>query len=297
MEHIGFIGLGNMGEPMAANVLAAGYPLTVYNRTAARAANLERAGARRVDKPVDTAQAGAIVITMVADDRALEEVVTGQDGFGARLGANGVHISMSTVSPDIARKLTAFHADHGSSYVAAPVFGRPNAAQARKLWIATSGPDAAKARVRSLLDAMGQGVYDFGADPTSAHIVKLCGNFMIFSAAEVMSEAFTLAQKNGIAREAFADMMLNTIFNTPLYNLYGKRIAEQDYTNPSFTLALALKDVDLMAGIARSSQTPTPIVSLLRDRALSGMAQGLANADATAIAVNMLQSAGIAPKH
>jgi 3-hydroxyisobutyrate dehydrogenase-like beta-hydroxyacid dehydrogenase len=180
-EHIGFIGLGDLGLPVAINLLDAGYHLTVYNRTAAKGDSLVARGARRATRPVDAAATGGVVITLVWDDAAVLGIVE-NEGFLERLGAGGVHISMSTILPETARKLAVLHAHHGSQFVEAPIFGRPDAAVARKLWIALGGPQSAKERVRPLLDAMGaQGVFDFGDQAGAATTVKLVGNFLMIS--------------------------------------------------------------------------------------------------------------------
>src|SRR6266481_1445367 len=225
-EQIGFIGLGNMGQPMTRNLLNAGFALRVYNRNASKAEPLVAQGAQQVFKPSDVVEPGDIVITMVANDSALESVVLGEDGFLERLGPNGIHLSMSTVSPATARKLADLHAKHGSIYLAAPVFGRPEAAAARKLWICLSGPQLARERVQPVLKALGQGIFDFGEDPGAANIVKLCGNFLILSAMEAMAEALTLAEKSGMDRSAVSDMLTHTLFSAPIYQIYGKMIAE-----------------------------------------------------------------------
>jgi 3-hydroxyisobutyrate dehydrogenase-like beta-hydroxyacid dehydrogenase len=197
-ERVGFIGLGNMGQPMASNLLKAGFALRVYNRNTSKTEPLVAQGAQRVTQPGDVVEPGGIVVTMVANDNALESVVIGEHGLLERLGPNGIHLSMSTVSPATARKLADLHAKHGSTYLAAPVFGRPDAAAAGKLFICLSGSQAGKERVQPLLHALGQGVYDFGEDAGAANVIKLTGNFLIAAAMEAMAEAFTLAEKNGI---------------------------------------------------------------------------------------------------
>src|SRR5205085_4368034 len=185
-----------------------------------------------------------IVVSMVANDQALEEIVM-SPGFLERLGSGGIHLSMSTVSPFTARKLAEIHAKQGSTYLAAPVFGRPDAAAAQKLWICVAGPQAAKERVQPLLKAMGQGVFDFGEDPGAANIVKLCGNFLIVSAMEAMAEVLTLAEKSGLDRLAVIDMLTRTMFSAPIYQNYGKRIAEKRHTPAGFRQSLGLKDINL----------------------------------------------------
>src|SRR5271165_7607116 len=163
-ETVGFIGLGNMGLAMAANLLKAGFGLRVYNRTFERARPLLEQGARLARSPAEAAGPGGVAVTMVSDDRALEEVTLGPDGLLARLG-DGVHLSMSTIAPSTARRLADRHRECGAHYVASPVFGKPQVAADAKLWAVTSGEAAARARVRPLEEAMGQAVFDFGDEP------------------------------------------------------------------------------------------------------------------------------------
>lgn len=291
-EVIGFIGLGNMGEPMANNLLKAGYTLIVYNRTLSKAEALVAKGARLAHQPSEAVTPGGIVITMVANDQALEEIVM-SPGFLERLGPGGIHLSMSTVSPETSRKLAQLHAQHGSTYVAAPVFGRPEAAAAQKLWICLSGPDSAKERVQPVLKALGQGVFDFGEDPGAANIVKLCGNFMILSVMEAMAEALTLAEKSGLDRSVVIDMLTHTILTAPVYQNYGKMIAEKRHTPAGFRQTLGLKDIDLVTDVAEDVIMPMPLASLLHDRLLAGIAKGRGNMDWSAISLDVLEEAGL----
>ncbi len=291
-DTVGFIGLGRMGEPMARNLLAAGFAVKVWNRDAAKAGPLAEAGATQARSPRDAAVPGGIVVTMVSDDRALHEVTAGSDGFAQTLGS-GVHVSMSTVSPDAARRLAALHAGLGGGYVAAPVFGRPDAAAAKKLWICASGPAAAKERVKPVLDALGQGVYDFGEEPHAANVVKLAGNFLIMGALEALAEAAALGQKYGIEREKLLGMFGETVFGCPVYQNYGRIVAGEQYEPAGFRMALGLKDVNLVLDAAAGVQAPMPLASLLYDRLLSGVAKGRANMDWSAIGLAVSEAAGI----
>ena len=292
-QMIGFIGLGQMGKPMAANLLAAGYRLRVYNRSAGRVQELGAAGVTPAAKPVEAAVPGGIVVTMIANDQALEEVVQGMGGFGEVLGEGGVHLSMSTVAPATARRLAAYHADRGSAYVAAPVFGRPEAAAARKLWICVAGAPAARSRVQPLLDVLGQRVYDFGDNPASANVVKLAGNFLIVTALEAMAESFALAAKNGVDPARFATVMNETLFGGPIYQNYGRLIASGIYEPAGFKLSLGKKDIDLVQQTANESRVPMPLASLLHDRLLSGLARNRGDLDWTALALSVREDAGL----
>jgi 3-hydroxyisobutyrate dehydrogenase-like beta-hydroxyacid dehydrogenase len=291
-EQVGFIGLGEMGLAMARNLLAAGYALTAYNRTRSKAEPLAALGAKIAPTASDAVTAGGVAVTMLADDRALEEV-TSEGGVVRALGKGGIHVSMSTISPETTRRLAHYHAQGGSVYVAAPVFGRPEAAAARRLWICTAGPEGSKERIKPLLHAMGQGVFDFGEDAGAANVVKLAGNFLIASAIEALGEALALAQKNGVDRAALADMLAKTLFAAPVYQGYGPTIAARRFMPAGFKLPLGLKDVDLVLSLASQSRTPMPIASLLHDRFIAALAKGRENLDWSAISIGAAEDAGL----
>ena len=291
-EMIGFIGLGNMGQAMASSLLKAGYTLTVYNRTLSKAEALTAKGARLAHQPSETVTKGGIVISMVANDQALEEIVM-SPGFLECLGPGGIHLSMSTVSPETSRKLAQLHAQHGSISLAAPVFGRPEAAAAQKLWICLAGPQLARERVQPVLKALGQGIFDFGEDPGAANIVKLCGNFLILSAMEAMAEALALAEKGGIDRSAVIDMLTHTLFSAPIYQIYAKMIAEKRHTPAGFRQTLGLKDLNLVRDVAEHTTMPMPFASLLHDRLLAGIAKGRGDMDWSALSLDVLENAGL----
>jgi 3-hydroxyisobutyrate dehydrogenase-like beta-hydroxyacid dehydrogenase len=290
-EPIGFIGLGHMGLPIAHNLLAKGFPLRVYNRSPDKAKTLVAEGATLVKSPEEVATSGGIVITMLADDAAVESVAT--DQLARALGPGGVHISMSTVSPETNAKLDERFARHGVAVVAAPVFGRPEAAAAGKLWVCTSGPQAPKQRVKPVLDVVGQGVFDFGAKVGSANVVKLAGNFMLTAATEAMAEASALAEKNGIPRGSLLKMLTQTLFNCPVYTGYAARIIDADFENVGFALPLALKDMLLARQTATSTHAPMPYLDILCDRYISAIAKGRSGLDASALAQGAAEDAGL----
>lgn len=290
---IGFVGLGVMGEPMAANLIAAGYKLRVYNRTASKADALVASGAARVERAGDAATAGGIAITMVADDAVLESVTMGAGGLAERLGRGGIHISMSTVAPATSRRLAKHHAGLGGAYIAAPVFGRPDAAKAKRLWIVTSGPAAHKDAIRPVLEAMGQSIFDFGEDPGAANVAKLCGNFLIAANLEAMSEAFGMAEKQGVDRSAVAEMLAKTLFACPIYLGYGRAVAAKRFTPVGFRMPLGLKDVELALRTAEEVTMAMPTASLVRDRMLASLAKGREDMDWSAIALSVLDDAGL----
>jgi 3-hydroxyisobutyrate dehydrogenase-like beta-hydroxyacid dehydrogenase len=292
-ESVGVIGLGSMGAPIAANLIAAGIIPTVWNRTATKADALRQKKAKVVSSPAEAAPRGGLVITMLADDTAVEGVVVGRDGIAASLGPNGVHISMSTIAPSTARRLAEYHSEYGGIYVAAPVFGRPDNAAQRQLVICTSGPAGAKARIRRILDAVGRAVFDFGEDPGAANVAKLCGNFMIGAAMEAMAEAFAMAEKSGLERTQVADMFTKTLFASPVYQIYGSAIAAKKHSPPGFTLPLGLKDIELVLKTSGEVRSPMPLAGLLRDRLISGLAKGRDEMDWSALALGVLDEAGL----
>ena len=290
---VGFIGLGNMGQPMAGNLLKAGYPVRVWNRTSASAALLRTQGATVVSSPEEVAEPGAVIISSLSNDQVLEEVVGANRELLRRLGPGGVHVSTSTVAPATSRRLAEGHEQHGVTYLAAPVLGCPDATAAAKLWIFLSGPKEAKERVQPVLRALGQGVFDLGEDPGAANVVKLACNFLLASAVEAMAEAFALGEKNGIERGLLADLLVQTLFDCPVYRNYGGLVAEQRYQPALFKLSLGLKDVSLVLQTAASSRVPMPLASLLHDRFLAAVAKGRGDLDWTGLAGEASEAAGL----
>jgi len=278
---------------MAANLIAAGYHLTVYNRTTSKVDPLVAKGAHRAARAGDVAHPGGIVVSMLADDASVRALVAGEDALAEHLAPDGIHISMSTVSPATTRELAEHHASKGSVMVAAPVFGRPNAAQAKQLRICVSGSSEAKAKVRPILEAMGNEVFDFGENPEAANVVKLAGNFMIAAALEAMGEAVTMMRKSGVDPGAALEMLGKTIFAAPVYQGYGPIIAHGRFTPAGFRLPLGMKDIELVLQTAREANVPMPTASLLRDRFVSAIAKGRDEMDWSAIALGAADDAGI----
>jgi len=289
--NVSFIGLGNMGTAMAASLLDGGVTLTVWNRSAAAADNLSAAGARRAASVADAARAD-VVITMVADDAALESIVW-QAGLLDALAPGAIHVSMSTISVALTEKLTGAHSAHGSTFVAAPVFGRPEAAAAGKLFIVAGGPAAAVDRCQQLFDLMGQRTFRFGERPSAAVLVKLSGNFLIASVIESLGEAIALTRKGGIDPHQYVDFLTSTLFAAPVYKTYGGLIADERYRPAGFRMPLGLKDVTLALDAARAETAPLPVASLVRDHMLSALAQGYDDADWTALADLAARNAGL----
>lgn len=291
---VGFVGLGNMGQAMARRLVDAGFDVSVYNRTPEKAEPLLAAGARPAATPEDCAEGDGVVMTMVADDRALDNVVFGEHGLLDRLGPGGLHVSLSTISPQSARRIAIAHSERGAEYLAVPVFGRPEAAAAGKLWAVISGPSsAAKERVRPMLSAFTQGSFDFGDDIGAANTVKLAGNFMILSAMEALAEAFAMVEKRGISRLRLAELLTATLFDCTAYRTYAPMIAEHRHSPAAFSLSLGLKDIRLVLATADAAGAPMPLANLLHDRLLSLQSQGHGDVDWSGLALAASRDAGL----
>lgn len=278
-KKIGFIGLGNMGLEMAKNLVSSGYHLQVYNRSPEKAAQLEATAISHCRTAAEAASGVQLLISMLSDDSAVRSVLTGPEGILRTFPKTGIHLSMSTLSPGAAKEFSELHTQAGNTYLSAPVFGRPEAAAARKLWVCVSGDNAAKAQAKEVLDCLGQGVTDFGADVQNASVVKILGNFMIFSSVEMMAEAFRLAEASGLDRAAVASFFGSTVFNAPVYQNYGRLIAERQYEPVRFKAVLGLKDLRLAHDLAEQKQTAMPAVELTYNRLKNAVDNGLGDRD------------------
>ena len=225
-ETIGFLELGHLGRPIATNLIDAGHRLAIYNRDAGKVGPFVERGATHAARPADAVSPGGVVLSLLWDDASVEAVVRSED-FLARLGEGGVHVSMTTLSPEGSRRLMALHAENGSTIVEVPIFGRPEAATARQLWFVTAGQATAKDRVQPLLGAAGaRGVFDFGEEAGAALAVKLIGNMLIIAAGAVMAEGLSLARSMGVDPQRVVDMLTTTLFPAPIYQSYGLLLAQ-----------------------------------------------------------------------
>lgn len=290
---VGFIGLGNMGSAMARNLIKAGHQLTVYNRTRQRAESLGSLGARVVSSPAEAASAAEVLITMLADDAAAEEALLGHDGAMGALPPGAVHVGMSTISVQLSRRLVAEHQAKQQHYIAAPVFGRPDAAAAGKLFIVAAGPAQQIERCRALFDRMGQKTFVVDEQPPAANVFKLAGNFLITTVLESLAEAFALVRKSGLDAEKFLEVMTESLFTAPLYRSYGGMIVSDKFEPAGFKMPLGFKDNRLVLAAAEEVQAPIPMASLVHDRFLEAMALGLSNEDWSAISRVSLRNAGL----
>jgi 3-hydroxyisobutyrate dehydrogenase-like beta-hydroxyacid dehydrogenase len=270
---VGFIGLGHMGIEMAASLLRAGHEVTIYNRTPSKAHRLVEQGARAAREVADACGSDAVV-TMLADDGAVESVVFSEKGVIGSLGKGAVHVSMSTISVALSERLAAAHANAGQRFVAAPVFGRPEAAAAGKLFIVAAGASEVVHACRPLFEAMGQRTFSVGDEPKGANLVKLSGNFLIASVIEALGEAMALVGKAGIDRHRYLELLTSTLFTAPIYKTYGGLIADQKFEPAGFAAPLGEKDIRLTLAAAEAHRVPMPLASLLRDRFLTLLAHG-----------------------
>ncbi|HSD96946.1 MAG TPA: NAD(P)-dependent oxidoreductase [Sulfuricaulis sp.] len=289
--NVGFIGLGRMGAGMAANLLKAGHHVTVYNRTPEKAAALVAQGAKAANRVSDACR-GEAIITMLANDDAVESIAFGTDGIIHSLPAGAVHVSSSTISVALSEKLTEAHAKVGQRFVSAPVFGRPDAAAAAKLFIVAAGEPAAVRFAAPLFDAMGQKTFVLSESPKAANLVKLSGNFLIASVIESLGEALALVAKGGVDQRQYLEMLTATLFNAPVYKTYGGLIAGGIFEPAGFAAPLGQKDIRLTLAAAEELRVPMPLASLLRDRFLTLLAHGGDKLDWSAIGGLAAKDAG-----
>jgi len=286
------IGLGKMGTGIAKSLLRAGHRVTVYNRTRERAEALRADGAI-VAGSIAEACRREVVFTMVADDAALESVVFGEGGILASLPRGAVHVSLSTISVALSDRLAEAHAKAGQAYLAAPVFGRPDAAEAARLAVVVAGPDSVVQKCKSLFEAMGPKLFVAGERPSLANVVKLTGNFLIGSVLESLSEALAFARKSGLDASALMEFLTSTLFNAPVYKTYGELIVQGKHEPAGFLLPLGLKDVRLVLQAAEAANVPMPIASVVRDRFITAMARGNQDKDWSVIGRVAAEDAGL----
>ena len=290
--NVGFIGLGRMGLGMATNLLKAGHRVSVYNRTPAKAEPLVARGAKLAASVSEACQGDAIV-TMLADDEAVESVVRRDGGIIDRLAAGSLHVSCSTISVALSQRLTEAHARAGQRFVAAPVFGRPEAAAAARLFVVAAGEAAAVEAAKPLLSAIGQKTFVVSDTPKAANLLKLSGNFLIASVIESLGEALALIQKGGIDPARYLEILTSTLFDVPVYRNYGALIAGGNFEPAGFAAPLGYKDIRLAQAAADELRVPMPLAGLLRDRFLALLAQGGEHLDWSAIGGLAASDAGL----
>ena len=291
---IGFVGLGHMGTAMAANLAASGRRVTCYVRRPDQMGALRGLGLRPTLELANLFDC-EVVISMLPDDAAVRDVVLGREeakGLASGLKRGAIHLSMSTINTATASRLAVEHARHGQGYVAAPVFGNPDAAKARQLFIVAAGALADVERCQPQFDSLGQKTFVVGTDPSQANLVKLLGNMMTATTLEMLAEVVAVARKRGLDPKAFINIMTNTMFSGRAHKIYGEKIVSQSYA-PGFALPLVFKDVRLVLAEAESVAAPMPSVDVVRDRLITGIARGYADLDWSALGLIAAQEAGL----
>ena len=279
---IGFIGLGSMGRGMAASLVRMGQDVTVYNRTPGRAQALVAQGARLAGSVAEACR-GESVVTMLSNDEAVESVVFGAGGIIASLRPNGIHVSSSTISPHLSRRLAAAHAAAGQRYVAATVFGRPDVAAAGRLVVVVAGARETVEAADPIFKSIGRATFVVSDSPAAANIVKLSGNFLLAALIESLGEAMTLVEHGGVERQRYLEVML-ALFDSPPFRTYGSLIAQQRYEPAGFAAPLGQKDIRLALEAAEELHVPMPLALLLRARFAALLAAGGERLDWSAIA-------------
>lgn len=291
---IAFLGLGNMGRPMAANLAASDHEVVLWNRTRSKAEELAaEVGGDVAATPAGAASGAEVAVTMLSDDEAVGAVVLGADGVIEGLDEGAVHASMSTVSPAFSRRLADAHSGRGQGYVAAPVFGRPDMAEAGTLLVVAAGEDEAVDAARPAFDAVGQGVVEVGAEVEKANVVKLAGNFLLAAAIEAMGEAFALVSKYGVDPADFLEVANGKVIRSPVYEAYGGLMVEEAWEPAGFALEHGLKDIRYGLGAGDEAAVPMPVASAIRDRFLTAVARGDGELDWAALGKVAAEAAGL----
>jgi 3-hydroxyisobutyrate dehydrogenase-like beta-hydroxyacid dehydrogenase len=295
-SRVGFVGLGQMGTAMAANLAAAGRRVIAYIRHPEQAEKLAALGLEPTTDFTDLFDC-EVVISMLPDDAAVREIVFGReevglDGLAEGLRPGSIHLSMSTISTAAASELASEHALNGQGYVAAPVFGNPDAAKARQLYIVAAGAPGDIERCRPLFDGLGQQTFVIGGDPGQANLIKLLGNMMTATALEVLGEIVAVFRKRGHDAAPFLEILTSTMFGGRAHKIYSAKILAERYA-PGFRLPLALKDVRLALAEADGVGVPMPSVEVVRDRMTTGIARGYGDLDWTALGLIAAEEAGL----
>jgi 3-hydroxyisobutyrate dehydrogenase-like beta-hydroxyacid dehydrogenase len=289
---ITFIGLGRMGMGMARNLIRGGHTVTVYNRSREKAEALASEGAQLASSPAVASRGADVVMTMVADDNALEQIVFSDEGIASAMGEDCIHVSHSTISAALARRLTAEHAKRGQGYLSVPVFGRPEAADSKNLLIVAAGPSKYVERCRPLFNSIGRQTFIVGTEPWQANVAKVCGNFIIAGVIEALGEAYATLRKAGVAPQSFLEIM-NSLLGSQVIANYGRIIAQEQFEPAGFALQLGLKDVRLVLAAAEECAAPMPLASLVHDHLLAALAQGQGEMDWSSMTQVVARNAGL----
>ncbi|HVZ18199.1 MAG TPA: NAD(P)-dependent oxidoreductase [Terriglobales bacterium] len=290
---VAFIGLGNMGHSMAGNLLKAGHQLTVWNRSRGKGDDLAAAGAKVANSAAEAAREAEVTFSMLSDDAAVESAVLGENGLLNGLPRGATHVSSSTISVALSEKLLKAHNERGQSFVAAPVFGRPEAAAAAKLFVVVAGESKSVEQCKPLFSSIGQQTFVLGTEPPMANAVKLSGNFLIAAVIECLGEAVTLVRKYGVDPHQYIEMLTSTLFAAPVYKTYGGLVVNEKFEPAGFKLKLGLKDVRLALAAGEAVNAPLPVASLIRDHAIAAIANGMGDLDWSSLSQVAAQNAGL----
>jgi 3-hydroxyisobutyrate dehydrogenase-like beta-hydroxyacid dehydrogenase len=281
-----------MGHALAVNLVEDGYQVLVFDRDRERAVALQSTGAVAAAGLGDLA-ACDVVVTSLPNDDALAAVALGPEGLIAVLAPDAVHVSTSTVSPSISRRIAEEHARHGQDYVAAPVLGNPDFARTRKLFVLAAGTNPALEKVRPLLERLGQRLFVIGEHPAAANLMKLASNVLTATTLECMGEVLALLRKGGVDQHLAFDVLTNSMFDSRVHKTYGGKIVEERFGPPNFPAPLAMKDVRLALAEAERLAVPMPAASLTHDQLVAMMARGWAELDWSALGLLAAVEAGL----
>jgi 3-hydroxyisobutyrate dehydrogenase-like beta-hydroxyacid dehydrogenase len=289
---VGFVGLGRMGQGMARRILDAGHELSVFDLSAAQTAPFASAGAR-VAATVAELAGSDVVVTMLVEDAAIDQVALGAGGLCETLGPRAIHLVMGTHGVAMVRELETRHRDAGQTLVAAPVLGRPDLAAAGQLGIVVAGPEQAVSRCNELLEVMGRRTFVAGPKPESATAIKLANNAVLGCAMVAMAEGFSLVRRYGVVPQVFQDVMTEGLFAAPAYKVYGQKMVDESFDEVGSPIHVGLKDANLITAAAGIANVPMPSHNVYRDRLLGAVAHGDGDRDQAVLGREQARAAGI----
>lgn len=282
MTTIGFIGLGTMGSPMAANLLRKGFSVAVYNRTPGKADDLLKLGASAAPSPLEAAAQSNVVVTIISNDSAVEEVYYGEQGILAGLKPGSTVIDSSTISPALAKRLAADVAARGSSFLDAPVTGSKDGAIDGTLLFMVGGSKETIEANRDVFLAMGREIIHMGESGSGA-TAKLGHNAIVGINAAALIEGMAIAAKGGLDMPSFLRVVQGGGAASKQADLKGSKILSGDYS-VQFSLALMLKDLKLGSVLSDGLGVPTPLLEAAKSLFQAGQAKGYGEEDLAALA-------------
>jgi 3-hydroxyisobutyrate dehydrogenase-like beta-hydroxyacid dehydrogenase len=294
IKTISFLGLGTMGGGMASNLLKAGYNLTVWNRSADKCKPFARKGARVAESPADAVRDADLVIYMLSNDQAVEEVVFGANGILSKIKEGQIAMDMSTVLPATSLREQQAYSNRGVDFLDAPVFGSKTESAKAKLWIMAAGKRHTFEKIKPVLQHLGQTVHYFGKNG-NATAMKLVGNLIVALELEALSEGLVLARKAGLDLRTVMEVVKIADFRSPLLVSNGQNILKRDFST-SFALKLMLKDAGLIDKFAGSLQSPIPGLRVVENHLKSAVALGFEKENASAVIKALEKEAGVEVK-